>query len=103
VTDLEKAKREHDLALHSLHDLYKAQRLAELRGARFKAFDGRGVHAPSEEVGRLLALRELFPDLRDVEFSVLDARFKAEWDAHREFADELALNGVEETFQKEMR
>jgi hypothetical protein len=89
ATKLDLAAEALDAAMRDLHRLFRGTRLAELRGEYVKKFDAQGLHPASVAVGRVLALRELFPELADVEFELVAARFKAEVDAHDAFAQEL--------------
>ena len=50
-------------ALRNVRAYEAAARSAELQDKRYRAFDGRGYHAVSLEVGRILALVELCPEL----------------------------------------
>lgn len=103
ATKLDLAAQALDLAQHEVKRLYKQHRLAELEGRYLKRWDGQGLHPVSVAVGRVLALRELFPELADTHWDPLVVKFKADMDAQKEFADALALHGVEETFKREMR
>jgi hypothetical protein len=81
VTKLDHAAEAHQQAMNQAHRLAKSERLSELKG-------------------RLLALRELFPELAEVDLDPVTLRLKAQVDANSEFADELALHGVDEVFSK---
>jgi hypothetical protein len=100
VTKLDHAAEAHQQAMNQAHRLAKSERLSELKGRHLRRFDGQGLHPFSVEVGRLLALRELFPELAEVDLDPVTLRLKAQVDANSEFADELALHGVDEVFSK---
>jgi peptidyl-tRNA hydrolase len=103
ATKLDIAAQALDAAQHEVKRLYKQQRLAELEGRFLKKWDGQGLHPASVAVGRVLALRELYPELADTHWDPLTVKFRAEMDAQAEFADKLALVGPDEAFVREMR
>jgi peptidyl-tRNA hydrolase len=67
ATKLDIAAQALDAAQHEVKRLYKQQRLAELEGRFLKKWDGQGLHPASVAVGRVLALRELYPELADTQ------------------------------------
>jgi hypothetical protein len=81
--------QEWERSLQSAWALAKGQRLAELRGRRSRTFDERGLHPLSLEVGRIYALQEIEPVLREADFNILELRVEAEQEALEEFRKEL--------------
>jgi hypothetical protein len=71
------------------YTLAKGERLGELRGRRPRTIDERGLHPLSLEVGRILALQEMLPDLELLEFTHLLSRKAAHNDAANEYEQEI--------------
>jgi hypothetical protein len=71
------------------YTLAKGERLGELRGRRPRTIDERGLHPLSLEVGRILALQDLVPDLELLEFTHLRSRKVAHDDATKEHEEEI--------------
>jgi hypothetical protein len=79
-------------ALSHAWSLARGERLQRLRGDRIRSFDDRGLHPFSLEVGRIQALQELVPELREAEFDPRALRADAEQVAVREHEEEVALD-----------
>jgi hypothetical protein len=76
-------------AVHQHYIIARGERLGELRGRRPRTIDERGLHPLSLEVGRILALQELVPDLELLEFTHLRSRKAAHNDAAEEYEEEI--------------
>lgn len=63
----------------------KGERAAELRDERVRRYDGRGLHPFSVECGRIEALQDVEPVLREAGFDPRLCRSEARDDALREF------------------
>jgi hypothetical protein len=75
-------------ALHMVFTLLKAERLQELRDKHVRRFDERGLHPISLEVGRIQALQELVPELREANFDFRELRRAAREAAREDFLTE---------------
>lgn len=79
-------------ALSHAWSLARGERLQRLRGDRIRTFDDRGLHPFSLEVGRIQALQEIVPELREAEFDPRSLRADAERAAALEYEEEVALD-----------
>lgn len=79
-----------DYWLDSLQAAYRyarGERAAELRDSYVARFDGRRLHPFSVECGRVEALQDVEPVLREAGFDPVMFRLEAREDARREFLD----------------
>jgi hypothetical protein len=79
-------------AIRSLYALARGERLGELTGRRSRLLDDRGLHPYSLEVGRVMALQELYPALDMLEFRHLLIKKAAQEDAEEQFKMTTALD-----------
>jgi len=77
------------MAVRSAYKLAYGGRLQELRDRRPNLLDARGLNPYSLEVGRIQALQEILPYLRDLEFDPVLMRVEAKRDAEVTFAQEV--------------
>jgi len=78
-------------AVRALYNLARSERRAELEGRRSRLLDSRGLHPLSLEVGRVLALQDIYPLLEELEFWHLDIRKAAQNDAEEQYKMETAV------------
>ena len=80
-------------ALQAAYSIARGERLATLKGKRPRAFDVRGLHPFSEEVGRVFACESLAPELRFAGFDHHLLRATAEQDAMELFLADIERDG----------
>lgn len=78
-------------ALHVFYALARGERLGELNGRRSRLIDERGLHPLSVEVGRVMALQELIPELEELEFNHMKLRRAAQHEAELQYELETAI------------
>lgn len=88
-----RTEREHiqaafEVARRHLYDLWKAERMCELRDRIYKKYDGRGFHSASLEVGRMYACAELLGDVEPTELDFAQLRRDAREDAQAVWREE---------------
>lgn len=92
-------------ALTGFYSLCRGERAAELRRESFRRYDSRGVHPPSEEVGRVSALQALEPVLLNAGFDPVLVRNAARddaddaWLTDRAFAVRLLVDAAADRAQ----
>lgn len=78
-------------AISVYYALVRGERLGEFMEKRSRLIDSRGLHPLSLEVGRIMALQDLYPLLEEAEFNHLDVRTAAQEDAARQYEMETAV------------
>jgi hypothetical protein len=78
-------------ALSTFYRLARGERLGEFMERRSRLIDDRGLHPLSLEVGRIMALQDLYPLLEELGFNHLDVRKAAQQDAAHQYEVETAV------------
>jgi hypothetical protein len=100
LTDAQRAAEIHDDAVMQAHRLAVATRRAQLRGDHQRLLDGQGIHPFSEAVGRVRALRELFPEIAGADLDPVRLRLAAELEAQERWVASIVVDGPDQAFER---